>query len=102
MGFKLELYFTRHESHRTEYVYGPEVSSSACCVFPAGDGQCTSAVLPWEAEVAQACAQPRRWGFVEFCNWRDRMKDYGEISLWHGLLTCSFMFLELTVGMLHI
>ena len=34
-----------------------------------GDGgQCTSVVHPLKADVAQACALPRRWGFIEFHN----------------------------------
>ena len=36
---KWSFTFTRHESHRMEYIYGPEVSSPACCGFSAGDGQ---------------------------------------------------------------
>lgn len=72
---KWSFTFTRHESHRMEYIYGPEVSSPACYGFPAGDGQRISAVHPWKAEVAQACAQPSRWGCLEFHNQRDGMKD---------------------------
>lgn len=35
---------------------------TGCC------GQCTSVVHPLKLEVAQACALPRRWGFLEFLN----------------------------------
>lgn len=36
---------------------------------------------------------------MEFRNYRGRVNSYGKVSLWHRLLTCSFMFLELTAVM---
>jgi len=36
-------------------------------------------------------------GFRSFLIRETEVRYYREISLWHGLLTCSFMFLELMV-----
>lgn len=85
-----------------EHIYDPESVKSCALWFPCndmhtGDGQCPSAVHTLKAEAVQACAVlPRRWGLMEFRNCRGRVNSYGKVSLWHGLLTCSFMFLELT------